>query len=314
MTALVRTSFVSSVLAGALAFGPSLVYGQAITDGDSTFNMPAANTIGATVRTGNIGGTASIFTAGGDITDQLFQQWWWFRAGAGTREFGLSTRTANSAVGNTLQLDYSEPEGFRAELTYVLTDGTNSPASANVAAELVIFNVTQATLDLAVFCYLDVDLEGAAGDSATLLEPGRMRIVDTSGFAAEFLGVGANAYQVTAFDTLRASLANTTVTNLPNTGLPFAPGDFTGGFQWNVSIPQGGSATIRAAFALNMEADAGGGGDCPGDFDGSGVRDLSDLAVLLAAFGGSAGGDMDGDGDTDLADLAMLLALFGAPC
>jgi hypothetical protein len=312
MSAQLRSGVPAWVLVGALAFGPSAAIAQTITDGDSTFTLPAANTTGATVRTGNTGGTGAILIAGGDTTDQLFQQWWWFRAAGGTREFALSNRTANSATGNTLRLDYSEPEGFRAVLTYVLTDGANSPASANIAAELEIFNVTAATLNLAVFCYLDFDLEGAAGDSAQLLEPGRMGISDAGGFAGQFLGVNANAYQVTTWDALRVLLANGTITDLNNTGLPFVNDDFTGGFQWNVSIPQNGSTVIRAAYALNTTADAG--GECPGDFDGNGVRDLQDLATLLSGFGNSAVGDMDGDGDTDLQDLAFLLAVFGAPC
>ncbi len=54
--------------------------------------------------------------------------------------------------------------------------------------------------------------------------------------------------------------------------------------------------------------------NCPGDLDGDGDVDQTDLATLLAAFGLNAGGDLDGDGDTDQADLAILLANFGRIC
>ena len=50
----------------------------------------------------------------------------------------------------------------------------------------------------------------------------------------------------------------------------------------------------------------------PGDLDGDGDVDLSDLALLLASYGIDDGGDLDGDGDTDLSDLAILLANYGA--
>ncbi len=57
---------------------------------------------------------------------------------------------------------------------------------------------------------------------------------------------------------------------------------------------------------------------CPGDLDGDGQRDLSDLATLLANFGTTGAtpdqGDIDGDGDVDLSDLATLLSFFGTPC
>lgn len=58
---------------------------------------------------------------------------------------------------------------------------------------------------------------------------------------------------------------------------------------------------------------------CPGDLDGDGDVDLSDLAQLLAHYGVTSGaapedGDMDGDGDVDLGDLAALLAVYGTAC
>ncbi|MFN0137221.1 MAG: right-handed parallel beta-helix repeat-containing protein [Phycisphaerae bacterium] len=58
---------------------------------------------------------------------------------------------------------------------------------------------------------------------------------------------------------------------------------------------------------------------CPGDVNGDGAVNLSDLATLLANFGTASGatraqGDLDNDGDVDLSDLASLLAQFGTVC
>ena len=56
---------------------------------------------------------------------------------------------------------------------------------------------------------------------------------------------------------------------------------------------------------------------CPGDLNGDGVVDLTDLALLLSDFdctGGGCSGDVDGDGDTDLTDLAVLLSNFDTAC
>jgi hypothetical protein len=56
----------------------------------------------------------------------------------------------------------------------------------------------------------------------------------------------------------------------------------------------------------------------PGDVDGDGDVDLTDLASLLAAYGSSTGdpnynpnADFDNDGDVDLLDLATLLSWYG---
>jgi hypothetical protein len=56
------------------------------------------------------------------------------------------------------------------------------------------------------------------------------------------------------------------------------------------------------------------GEPCEGDLNGDGVRDLSDLGVLLASFEVDDGGDIDGDGDTDLSDLGAFLGVFEVPC
>lgn len=52
---------------------------------------------------------------------------------------------------------------------------------------------------------------------------------------------------------------------------------------------------------------------CPGDIDGSGSVDGSDLAMLLSLWGsGSGHGDLDGSGVVDGSDLAILLANWGS--
>ncbi len=55
--------------------------------------------------------------------------------------------------------------------------------------------------------------------------------------------------------------------------------------------------------------------EVPGDLDGDGDVDQSDLGLLLGDWGCTGGdcvGDVDGDGDTDQADLGALLANYGA--
>ncbi|MFN0136510.1 MAG: hypothetical protein ACKVS9_10400 [Phycisphaerae bacterium] len=58
---------------------------------------------------------------------------------------------------------------------------------------------------------------------------------------------------------------------------------------------------------------------CPGDLNGDGGVNLSDLAVLLTNFGVSGDvtytdGDLDLDGNVNLTDLAIMLGNFGTAC
>jgi len=60
---------------------------------------------------------------------------------------------------------------------------------------------------------------------------------------------------------------------------------------------------------------------CPGDINGDGVVDLSDLAILLSSYGYCEGdppyvpeADLNDDNCVDLSDLALLLANYGRTC
>lgn len=58
---------------------------------------------------------------------------------------------------------------------------------------------------------------------------------------------------------------------------------------------------------------------CPGDVDGDGMVNITDLGILLSHFGVTSGaarsdGDLSGDGAVNITDLGELLAAFGAGC
>jgi hypothetical protein len=56
---------------------------------------------------------------------------------------------------------------------------------------------------------------------------------------------------------------------------------------------------------------------CPGDVDGDGIVNITDLGIVLQNFGQSGPGipgDVDSDDDVDITDLGILLANFGNNC
>jgi len=87
-----------------------------------------------------------------------------------------------------------------------------------------------------------------------------------------------------------------------------------------IASDEGSGSIVEAAIDDFLVMDVGcEEPECPGDLNGDGSRDLSDLAILLAHYGMTEGatyedGDMDGDEDVDLSDLSALLAVYGQPC
>ncbi len=53
-----------------------------------------------------------------------------------------------------------------------------------------------------------------------------------------------------SFANIRGLLTDNSITNLNNTGLPFGPGDFTGAFQWTVTLAPGEAFTATASMTV----------------------------------------------------------------
>ena len=231
----------------AAAFSASAIAQGVITDGDARFEF--INTLASA-------GLAEFQPDG--TTDHLYQNWWWYRVDPAPSESRmLWFPTSQSYVGNVATLGASEPL-FDWRLRVTLTDGA-VPGQALLAEAMTLTNTSNGPLRISVFNYADFDVaQSAVEDSAILVNPQLMRITDPGGDFAEFQGVGASAWQVMPFAALRTLLDDGAITNLNNTGLPFAAGDFTGAFQWNFSIPVGGSVTVFENLSVNMAVPAPG--------------------------------------------------------
>jgi len=69
--------------------------------------------------------------------------------------------------------------------------------------------------------------------------------------SAPMIGYGATAYQVTPWRTLLRDLTDGNVDDFDDSGQPFGPADFTGGFQWSTTITPGSTESFLTQFASN---------------------------------------------------------------
>ena len=111
---------------------------------------------------------------------------------------------------------------------------------------------------ISLFHGVDWDVNATAGtDNATLLNPNNyIRITDSTAGAAEHKAFNppANAFIVRPFATTTdvfGLLGDTAVNNFDNSGLPATNIDYTGAFQWDLTIPASGTASVSVALNGN---------------------------------------------------------------
>lgn len=246
-----------STLAGMLvvaAMAPTLANAQicTLTAGGASYVIPATSHYDDT--------QASNFTGVG-TGDYLFEDGWWFRVSGDTREFFFpapTTTTCAGAAGTITWADVAARGLFSATNTLALT----SPAagSGELILTMSITNLSAVNpLVISLFHGADFDVNGSFGtDNATLLNPNNhIGLTDTTAGAAQYRGFNppADAFLVRPFSTTGTDvfgrLADTILDNFDNSGLPASSIDYTGAFQWNLTIPASGTASVSVALNAN---------------------------------------------------------------
>jgi hypothetical protein len=249
-----RTRIALGVLSAICAAATNvLAQGQGtITDPPATYVIPTSHyDTSPTVNFTGVGPTLA--------TDHLFENGWWYRiAGDASEKFFPVPTTPNFPPGTSYTVGWTNVDGRGFDATEVGRVINGGGPSGNIRLNLTITNPGAIPLTFDLFNMVDIDLAGTAGtDSATLITPNTLIGLTDGAQTAQYRGLGANAFLVRPFGATDVAtvLSDAAITNFDNTGLPFAPGDFTGGFQWTgVVVAPGGSQTVTAMVAINTTA------------------------------------------------------------
>ncbi|MCW5934798.1 MAG: PEP-CTERM sorting domain-containing protein [Fimbriimonadia bacterium] len=215
--------------------------------------------------------------------DHLFQHWWWYRGTGDTREYALSNRVNGGQSGNTGFLVYREPVAgvsnaleIRLDFTFtgLAAHGTNfqNLGSNLVTIKWTIKNISNNALTVDLFNYSDFDIvgpsaTGGSNDRARLegfdSDGGWIKIWDTTNplttpTASSAEGVnfvaGPNhlhAWKVGAWSSTRLGMTDTLVSNLDNMTATFGPADYSGAYQWRVTLQPGQGASSGMSAGIN---------------------------------------------------------------
>lgn len=192
-----------------------------------------------------------------DGTDQLFQQWFWFRTGDGAEQsidtlplLGAVASNTNFNPGNdTLVVRYGSLETWYVDVKYSLQGGSAGSGASDIGEQITIFNADDGALGISFFQYSDFDLDNTANnDTVMMVNANTVRQWDPAFVLSETVATPSpNAYELanTSF-AIRDKLNDGVATNLNNTpaiGVGIT-GDASWAFQWNFTVPAGGSVQI----------------------------------------------------------------------
>jgi hypothetical protein len=190
--------------------------------------------------------------------DHVFEEGFWYRVQGDPRETPFPAPTAQAYNGDTATLGWANVDGRGFSVQKIARVTNAAGPSGSVRIDLQVTNQSPGPLTITLFHLLDLDLAGtAAGDAAVLLSPGTHIGFTDGATTGEYRGLGASALLVRPFGPtdVAEELSDAAVDDFDGSGLPFAAGDATAGFQWAaVTLPPGGQQAYTVVFAVNTAA------------------------------------------------------------
>jgi len=193
-----------------------------------------------------------------DGVDHMFQQWFWFRIGDTGGEVPISdldlvyTDHHTTPFNDQLTLAYADNSlGLEISISYILTGGNPGTNMSDIAESITISNNSTGSLDIHFFQYCDFDLnETIWDDTGYLANANTVVQYDPSLIFSETVVTPApNYYQLDYWPRILNDLEDDNPTTLNNCGGPIT-GDVTWAWQWDRSIPAGGSLLISKDKSL----------------------------------------------------------------
>ena len=204
----------------------------------------------------NTSSSAGLFNWLVDGSDQLAQQWFWFRAGASGPEAPINTISAPSITtpdARTLYTTYNNG-AYSVEVDFKLNGGSVGSGISGMNESITLRNATAAPLDFHFYQYTDFDL-GPADFVQLTKNPftGLYSIADQVAPGVTFqetpITPGANHGEASLFPFTLNRLNDGAPTTL-NDNNSAGPGDATYAFEWDLTIAPGGSFVIEKGLSI----------------------------------------------------------------
>ncbi len=185
-----------------------------------------------------------------DGTNQMYQQWFWYRIGATGGEASidtLGTPTVTQFLGDRgVTIDYSQAGGLDISVLYILTGGNAGSHVSDIAETIRISNNSSNALDFHFFQYSDFDLNGVEGGQTVQVGADKNSFMQTGNgvvVSETVVTPRPSLYEANYYANTLGALNLGGPTTLNDTGFA-GPGDVTWAFEWDVNLAPNGSFTI----------------------------------------------------------------------
>lgn len=220
-------------LACALGAGAASAQAQGGSLADQAVTLTLPNTHWGPIPSADLAGTEP-----NPALDILVQSGWWYRVqGVSTREHPLPAPSSSTWQENLAVFWWEDLAGIAGlDLTLRVRVIDNEDPSGTLAYEVRVVNGSGQPLTLHMFHYLDVDLEGSAGDDVLAVQqPGFLKLSDASaaGAVGRYRAHEAIKYKAGTPTAVKALLNNFVVDDLDDCCAVAAPSDVAAAFQWS---------------------------------------------------------------------------------
>ncbi len=192
-----------------------------------------------------------------DGVSQLFAQEFYFRRSTDRSELLLSAENLSldgifASDTNAFRDDrddalaqlYSDDNGMQIETIFTLRGGTDGSARSDLAEQIVIRNLSNETMSISFFQFVDFDLGGDRGDDfGEIVNGNTVRQSDDEFFVSETVVTPQpTVFQVGDAGDMAGMLNDDSIDNLDNTGE--WQGNVAWAFQWDITLQAGDSFII----------------------------------------------------------------------
>jgi hypothetical protein len=191
-----------------------------------------------------------------DGTEQLYQHWFWLRAGTNNAQtsfdqlgtpLGLSWTTTNAII-NYL------PAGLNVMLSFTLTGGAIGSHASSIAETISIQNTNTSSVALHLYSYTDFDLAGTNEDDSVSFPTNNLVLQQGKGATAtqSVQGQTPNYWEASWYAFTLDKIDAGTPAVLADDIDPDEPGDQTFAYQWDVSLGAGQTFVLNLTNSIQM--------------------------------------------------------------